>query len=741
MGGGSLRVAITGAGAVTPLGIGLAPLLDAMRIGRQGVSHLEGVPVPRGKSAVGLIRDSRFDAPDRVCRMAWEAARQALETVRERLGDGEDVALLVATVWGDSRAAEELYPEFAAAGRPSAELLRALRLFPNGSILNSLGNELHLFGPRLVVSNACASSNIALGLARSMMRFGHCRAALVVGAESVNLTCIWGAERSGFIGRELRPFHRQRDGSVLGEGAAALFLERSEDAPPNQVLGWLEGFGCVCDKGAAAITLLEDGSGLRRAMGLALEDGGRIPSEIEYVNAHAPGTPLIDRLECQAVADLMGSHASQVVVNATKSLTTHLSAASAVTEVIATLLQMRHGFLHPTARLDDPDPELAVRVVGLAPLQRPVTRALSNACGGGGLNTSVLVVAPQEPPPARAVRTLPTAERVVVVSGIGSVSALGAGASEVWRRPKAGAGAGRLEEFTIDRWYPPETNFSYYNRAAQLAAAAGAIALGDAGLASGFPYASDRVAVLAGTFLGGGPEASAVLADCLAKNIEAMRPSMALDHGNHLGAALVCRHFGFNGPTYTLTGTRVAGLQAVLVARELLLEGRADAAVVLGFDALDGPLMRAAPWLDDCWPLDRLGEGAGALVLETAAAARARAATARMSLGQSVTLAASLGNPTALAHAAERLAARLSTDWDEIYVSGPDTESLTALARELLLRAGRDAEIRQIQDLAGHCLAADPLLALCSAATRQLPVLVLSGEPDGVISALVTTPG
>jgi 3-oxoacyl-[acyl-carrier-protein] synthase II len=735
-----MRAAITGVGVVTSIGIGATDFVDSLRRGRQNLSKFSGVPVPRGKASVGLIDEPMFDFPDRALRMSKLALSEALNQSKFQWDDGRDVALILSTVTSDGRALEELYSEFIKDGEPNERVKQALQLFSNGTLLNSLGNYFGWYGPRMVVSNACASGNIALGMALDMLRLGRCRAAVVPGVELVKLSTVWGAERSGFVGRMLRPFHSKRDGSILGEGAGAIIVEHPDDVQEERVLGWIEGFGCAVDLGAAAITLLDDGSGLRRGMSLALADANREPTEIEYINAHAPGTPLIDRLECQAVSDLFGSHARNISVNSTKSLTTHMGAASGVVEVIGTLLQMQHGFLHPHAGLDEVDPLLAIEVIGDMAVERRVTRAISNACGGGGLSTSVVITAPLERPKPEP-KTARTRKGEIIITGFGSVSSLGAGDASIFAhlRPSESDDAGPLQWFDIHRWYPRETNYSYMNRAAQLGAAAGAIAIADAAFDGA--YASDRIAVISGTLLGGAPQASAVICQELMKDPNIITPNMALDHGVHLSAALVRRYFGYNGVTYTLTGSCVAGLQAVLVARDLLTTGRADAAVVLGHDALDDPLRHAAPWLDGCLPSNQMGEGAGAIVLEWSDRVKNRSGNGQAQLGASVMMAGRIGDDDSRQRIVHKLGASLGeADWNVVYLVGPNELELADMARLLPEQSGRTASIKRLQPFTGYCMAADAMFAIAAATTCRERALILAGEPDGSVAALCISP-
>jgi 3-oxoacyl-[acyl-carrier-protein] synthase II len=731
-----MRVAITGAGVVTPIGIGLDSFGDALRKGVQRLSEFSGVPTPRGKAAVALIHDPAFDAPDRAFLMARTATEEALARAALSAQEVSGAALILSTLVADSRAVEDLREEYFRDGDFGPSLRQALPLFSTGTLVNALARRFGFSGSRFVISNACASGNIALGLALDLVRLGRCRTAVIAGVELVTLGVHWGAERSGFIGRALRPFHRLRDGSILGEGAGALVLQHPDDAPPERILGWVEGFGIGVDPGAAPITLLEDGSGLRRAMTFALHDAGRRPGEIEYVNAHAPGTPLIDRVECHAIANVFGGRAAAPAVNSTKSLTGHLSAASSIVEVIAVLLQMRDGFLHGHAQLDDPDPNLSVEVLGQAAVLRRVTRALSNACGGGGLNTSVVVAAPSVPAVSP---TAHTTMEAIVITGIGTVSAAGANAAVFpTSGPDAPLGPANLDWFDIERWYPPDGNYGFLNRSARLGAAAGAIAIADARLAG---YAADRVAVLNGTLFGGNTEALAVINAALRQNPDAIRPSTALDHGMHLSTSIVRRQFGYHGFTATLTGSVVAGLMAVVLARDLLAARRADAAVLLGHDALDEPLKRAALQLKDCLPVRRLGEGAGAVVLETAGTARRRSAPRRTLLRAAGMISDSRLEPPSLECMAHKLADEAGrAPWHVTYLAGTGYLKLRRLALRVADLTGSPSSIQFLRRRTNHCMAADPLIALAAAVAREENALVLAGEQEGAVAWVWVTP-
>ena len=723
---------------MTSIGIGVPAFTDALKNVTQSLRELKGVPTPRGKNHLGLIDDTRFNGPDRAYRMAKEAVTQALAQASPAF-ERRDAALILSTLTADSRALEELYEAFITEDTPSLDILEALRLYPNAALLHALGNEFGLSGPRMIVSNACASGNLSMGMVLDMMRLGQCRSAVVVGAELVKLSVLWGAERAAFIGRSLRPFHAKREGSVLGEGAGALVFESSETVDPLRVLGWLEGFGCGVDKGAAGNSLTEDGAGLRRAMGMAVNSAGRETGEIEYINAHAPGTRPIDRIECQAITDTFGEHAATLAINSTKGLTSHMSAASGVVEAASVLIQMNEGFVHGNVGLDEPDAALACPVMGQQTIRKAFTKALSNGCGGGGLNTSVLLTHPAQAEAPEVAQTV--VEGPFAITGMGTVSHLGAGTVALFAGDVQPLWVGgRLPWFDVEQWFPPETHFRYMSRSAQLAACSGKFAIEDANFHRS--YASDQVAVLSGTLFGGSPEHAALLCGTLLENPARLLPSMALDHGIHLGSSLIRRFYDYNGITYSITGSPVSGLNALKVAINLLTLGRAQAAIVVAHDSVDAPLEKAVRWFPEAAEAQKLSEGAGTLVIETLAAALARGASPWCTIEQQLLFSTSLRTEDLRQQAADRILASFPLrGWETIYLAGTAIDDLLGVSGILSERLDRAVEIRCVQKRVGYCMSADGALALCAAAAGGEKALVLAAETGGSVTAISLLPG
>ncbi|MBI4577924.1 MAG: beta-ketoacyl-ACP synthase II [Planctomycetes bacterium] len=260
-----------------------------------------------------------------------------------------------------------------------------------------------LKGPNYVTASACASANHAMGDAFQTIREGRADVLLTGGSEATitqigvagfqNMKAL--STRNDDPQRASRPFDRERDGFVMGEGAGVLVFEelahaRRRDA---QVYAEVLGFGATDD--SHHITAPEEtGEGAARAMNLALEDGGVSPDEVDYINAHGTSTPYNDKTETRAIKQVFGGHARRLAVSSTKSQIGHLLGASGGAELVAVCLAMRHGLIPPTINYANPDPECDLDYVPNEARPGSIRRALSNSFGFGGHNATILVGAP-----------------------------------------------------------------------------------------------------------------------------------------------------------------------------------------------------------------------------------------------------------------------------------------------------------------------------------------------------------
>ena len=257
-----------------------------------------------------------------------------------------------------------------------------------------------LMGTCYVTSSACASSSHAIGLALRTIQYGEADMMLTGGSEAATTELGLGgfcalravSTRNSDPKRASRPFDKDRDGFVMGEGAAALVLEEYEHAKRRgaDILCEVLGYGSTDD--AFHITAPnEDADGPTRAMRQALQDGGLAPEKVAYVNAHGTSTELNDKIETAAIKRTFGDHAKKLCVSSTKSMVGHLLGASGAIELAVTALSIRHGQVHPTINYETPDPELDLDYVPNVARDLRVAYAMSNSLGFGGHNTSLLL--------------------------------------------------------------------------------------------------------------------------------------------------------------------------------------------------------------------------------------------------------------------------------------------------------------------------------------------------------------
>ena len=265
------------------------------------------------------------------------------------------------------------------------------------SLVSLTQQRLGLLGPTTTIAAACASGNYSLALAKSWIERGLVDVCIAGGVELVSPVCRAAfhnlralSRRVDDVARASRPFDRGRDGFVMGEGAVALVLEadhvaRSRGAKP---LAEVAGFGASSDAFHMIIPS-SDPTSAATAIGNALADAELTPSQVSYINAHAPGTPVGDEAEARALIRVFGSHAATTPVSSTKSMTGHLLSAAASIEAVAGIAAIQHRAIPPTINLDDPEHELCH--VPHHSRQADVRVVLSNSFGFGGSNTSLVL--------------------------------------------------------------------------------------------------------------------------------------------------------------------------------------------------------------------------------------------------------------------------------------------------------------------------------------------------------------
>ncbi len=397
-------VAITGLGALTPLGPDVDALWDGLLTGRSGVRRLdepEFADLPARLAATVELGDrvSRTEARtlDRVQQLALVAAREAWADAGAPQVDPERLAVVVGSGIGGAITLLEQQQVLAQRGPRRVTPYLVPMLMPNGPAA-SVGLEL---GARAGVHcpvSACASGAEALAMALDLLRAGRADVAVVGGSEA----CVHPLPLAGFAQMRAlstrndepeaasRPYDKGRDGFVLGEGAGILVLETEEHAAARgaTVRARLAGAGLASD--AHHVTAPDPtGAGAGRSITAALRDAGVAPDEVGHVNAHATSTPLGDIAEVRALTRALGTH--RPPVTAVKSCTGHLLGAAGAVEALVSVLSLQHGLVPAVRNLDDPDDEADVDAVRVVPRALSHEVALSTSFGFGGHDVSLVL--------------------------------------------------------------------------------------------------------------------------------------------------------------------------------------------------------------------------------------------------------------------------------------------------------------------------------------------------------------
>lgn len=404
------RVAVTGLGIVSPIGIGVDSFWAGLQSRRSAVRTVTRFdPEPFRSHMAGEVPDfvpgdwvdaRRAKRLDRCSLFTLAAARMALTDADLDLSreDPDRAGAMMGTALGGAPHAEADHERYIRGGIRAVDPGLALNVFAGASSTN-LAIEFGITGPNLTNGMSCASGSIAIGEAFRSIRSGEADVMLAGGAEAPLMPLTYGAfsiiramsTRNDDPGSASRPFDRCRDGFVMAEGATVLVLEEYGRAVARGAPVYFEiaGYGLTND--AYHMTAPRpDGRQAARAMGLALRDAHITPVEVQYVNAHGSSTPLNDPTETSAIHQVFGDHADTLAVSGTKGYYGHALGASGAIEAAICALASRHRWLPPTVNLADADP--ACDLDYLAGEGRPADpeHLVSNSFGFGGIN-AVLV--------------------------------------------------------------------------------------------------------------------------------------------------------------------------------------------------------------------------------------------------------------------------------------------------------------------------------------------------------------
>ena len=404
------RVVVTGLGIVSPVGTGVPEAWKSILAGQSGISRITRFdPAPFSSQIAGEVKGfdpahylsvkeaRRFDTFIHYgLAGAMEAIKDSgLDFEREQR---EQIGVCIGSGIGGLPLIEDTHNAMLAGGPR-----KITPFFVPGSIINLISGQLSIMyglkGPNLAVVTACTTANHSIGEAGRLIEYGDADVMIAGGSES----CVSPLGVGGFCAARAlsgrnndpaaasRPWDKDRDGFVLGEGAGVLVLEEFEHARKRGAKIYCELLGYGMSADAHHITApCEDGEGAVRCMANALRNARVNPDEVDYVNAHGTSTPLGDVAETVAVKSCFGDHAKKLAVSSTKSMTGHLLGAAGGIEAVFTALAIRDQVAPPTINLVNPDPECDLDYVPNTARKMKIAIALSNSFGFGGTNGSLV---------------------------------------------------------------------------------------------------------------------------------------------------------------------------------------------------------------------------------------------------------------------------------------------------------------------------------------------------------------
>ncbi|MDQ2918662.1 MAG: beta-ketoacyl-ACP synthase II [Verrucomicrobiota bacterium] len=405
------RVVITGLGVVTPVGNDVATFWENLKNGVSGIGMIDAFDTTGFDCKIGgQVRNfdpkDFFKNPkdarrtDRFVQLSMAAAVMAkndsgidLEKVnRQRFG------VIVSSGIGGLKTLEDQHSNLLTKG-PTRMSPFTIPMLISNMASGLISMEYGLEGPNLCIVTACATSNNAIGESWRMIKFGDADIFLAGGSEAAIVPIGVGAfasmkalsTRNDDPQRASRPWDRDRDGFVIGEGAGVIVVEELEHAKARGAKIYCEliGYGLTAD--AYHMTAPPpDGNGAARAMQIALDHAKVNPSEVDYINAHATSTGLGDIAETKAIKTVFGQHAKTVSISSTKSMTGHLLGGAGAIEMAACTLAMRDSVIPPTINLQNPDPECDLDYTPLTAKEKKVRVVVNNSFGFGGHNATLV---------------------------------------------------------------------------------------------------------------------------------------------------------------------------------------------------------------------------------------------------------------------------------------------------------------------------------------------------------------
>ncbi len=407
------RVVVTGLGAVTPVGSKVKDLWDSLLEGRSGVRRIQCFDPSSFSSQIAAevldfdpskyLNPKEIKKTDRFVQFAIAASKDAVQDSKLNLENenSERVGVIIGSGIGGLHTVEKEHNKYIQRGPEKGPGKISPFLIPM-LIVNMAAGQVSIYfkakGPNKAVVTACASGNHAIGDAFRAIRRGETDIMISGGSEAAITVMGFGgfcalralSRRNNDPARASRPFDKERDGFIMGEGAGIVILEELEHALKRGADIYCEVIGYSMNADAYHMTAPDpEGKGATACMKLCLKDAGIKPGDVNYINAHGTSTIYNDRVETLAVKSVFGGHTGQLAMSSTKSVTGHLLGAAGGAETIACALAIKNDIAPPTINLENPDPECDLDYVANKPRHMKINIALSNSLGFGGHNATL----------------------------------------------------------------------------------------------------------------------------------------------------------------------------------------------------------------------------------------------------------------------------------------------------------------------------------------------------------------
>ena len=406
-------IVVTGIGTITPIGLNREEFWKNLTEGVSGADYIKGFNTEGFRSRIAC-EVKGFTAGDyisprsarKMTRFSQLAVCASVEAVKDSGVNLENInplraGCIMGSAAGDYEVLEKQFATLAEKGPGRGNPLAVPKIIPNMAAGN-VAIELGIHGPNMAVLSACATGAHSIGMAMQILQLGQADVMIAGGTESTISPLVVDAygcmkvlsARNDNPRGASRPFDRDRDGFVIGEGSAALVLERREDAEKRgaRIYAVLGGLGMTADASSIAAPD-ENGKWAGEAIKMAMRNAGLNPEDIGYINAHGTSTQANDKTESRAIHTVFGDRGKTIPVSSNKSMIGHTLGAAGAIEAAATILSLHTGILPPTINQENPDPECELDTIPNQAREVKIRTALTNSFGFGGQNASLAFIA------------------------------------------------------------------------------------------------------------------------------------------------------------------------------------------------------------------------------------------------------------------------------------------------------------------------------------------------------------